>query len=146
MRRYNDLTYEHPKLVTFTPSGLAARVAKHGKYDLIVTMSSLDHDGLGRYGDPMAPDGDLLTLDSLASVISPSGLCFLTVPVGPDAIVWNLHRRYGPIRLPLLLEGGPWRVKKQFGFQKSLLTREADWRKTYEPVHVLSLDGSSGEL
>ena len=33
------------------------------------------------------------------------GLLFLSVPVGPDVVAWNLHRRYGHVRLPLLLDG-----------------------------------------
>ena len=33
------------------------------------------------------------------------GRLLLSVPVGPDALVWNLHRRYGAVRLPLLLHG-----------------------------------------
>ena len=30
---------------------------------------SLDHDGLGRYGDPLCPDGDLLSMDALRDVL-----------------------------------------------------------------------------
>jgi hypothetical protein len=26
------------------------------------------------------------------------GVLLLTLPVGPDAVVWNLHRRYGALR------------------------------------------------
>ena len=26
---------------------------------------SFDHDGLGRYGDPLCPDGDLLAMDNV---------------------------------------------------------------------------------
>ena len=37
------------------------------------------------------------------SILKPGGLLLLTVPVGPDVLVFNLHRRYGPARLPLLL-------------------------------------------
>ena len=33
------------------------------------------------------------------------GLLLLTVPIGPDVVVWNLHRRYGVARLPHLLWG-----------------------------------------
>ena len=31
------------------------------KYDVCLSISSFDHDGLGRYGDPLDPSGDLRT-------------------------------------------------------------------------------------
>ena len=32
---------------------------KDYKFDACVSISSYEHDGLGRYGDPLNPDGDL---------------------------------------------------------------------------------------
>ena len=55
--------------------------------------------------------------------------------VGPDVVVWNLHRRYGQVRLPRLLEG--WRQLEVIGWNEDLLTKEVSWMKTYEPVFVL---------
>ena len=43
---------------------------------------SFDHDGLGRYGDRLHPDGDLLAMQTVAAVLQDQGLLFLTVPVG----------------------------------------------------------------
>ena len=43
---------------------------------------SFDHDGLGRYGDRLQPDGDLLAMQTVAAVLQDQGLLFLTVPVG----------------------------------------------------------------
>ena len=33
--------------------------------DVIVSFSSLEHDGQGRYGDPLDPDGDLVAMKEL---------------------------------------------------------------------------------
>ena len=55
--------------------------------------------------------------------------------VGPDLVVWNLHRRYGEVRLPHLLKG--WRQLEVIGWNEDLLTKEVSWMKTYEPVFVL---------
>ena len=60
---------------------------------------------------------------------------FLSYHAGPDVVVWNLHRRYGAIRLPLLLRG--WSQVGVVGWREELLTAEASWLKTYEPVFVL---------
>lgn len=57
---------------------------------------------------------------------------------GPDVVVWNLHRRYGAVRLPLLLRG--WSQVAVVGWREELLTTEASWLKTYEPVFVLEND------
>ena len=40
----------------------------------------------------------------------------VTVHVGADAVVWNLHRVYGPLRLPLLIHG--WAVLATAGFEQ----------------------------
>ena len=31
-------------------------------FDSVVSFSSIEHSGLGRYGDPLDPDGDLKTM------------------------------------------------------------------------------------
>lgn len=134
---YNDLTYEHDRVQTI-PGGLAALAAdvKYNHYfDVAVSMSSFDHDGLGRYGDSLRPDGDLEAMALARSVLKPAGLLFLSVPIGPDVLVWNLHRRYGSLRLPLLLDG--WTVIDRVGWEDYRVTQEADWKRTYEPILVL---------
>ncbi len=62
---YNRLSYDG--VDTLTPAELELRFAGAGsegsdpRFGLAVSLSSFDHDGLGRYGDPLAPDGDLLS-------------------------------------------------------------------------------------
>lgn len=88
-----------------------------------------------RYGDPIHPDGDLLAMAAAQCVMQPGGLLFLTVPVGPDVVVWNLHRRYGRVRLPLLLRG--WEVVDVVGWSWRRFDTPVDFRRSYEPVFVL---------
>jgi hypothetical protein len=65
--------------------------------------STLEHDGLGRYTDPINPYGDFQTMIKISCMLKPGGLLFLAVPTNKyDAIHFNLHRVYGPIRLPIL--------------------------------------------
>ena len=61
----------------------------------------------------------------------------VTVPIGPDVVVFNLHRRYGEKRLPLLLDG--FREVARYGWDETSLTTPANWRQTYEPVFVLTV-------
>jgi hypothetical protein len=48
---YNQLTYEHPQLTTYTVADWdAARKTetKSRLFDVVLSISSFDHDGLGR--------------------------------------------------------------------------------------------------
>lgn len=110
---YNQVKYAHPKLRTFTVAEFARAdpATTRKRFDVILSISSFEHDGLGRYGDPLNPDADLEAVRSLKQYAHPpcaagtdeATKVFLAVPVGPDALVWNAQRIYGPLRLPLLL-------------------------------------------
>ena len=53
--------------------------------------------------------------------------------VGADAVVWNVHRIYGAIRLPLLLEG--WSILACAGFEQ--VTLQPGEYNGPQPVMVL---------
>lgn len=78
-----------------------------------VSISSFEHDGLGRYGDPVDPDADLRTMRTIKKLLAPGAILFLSVPIGMDMLAWNANRIYGPLRLPKLL--ADWRVVKVHG-------------------------------
>ena len=107
------------------------------KYDSGISISSFEHDGLGRYGDPLNPDGDLEAMDNAKKIIKKDGLLYLSIPIGKDMICFNTHRIYGKNRLPLLLKG--WRIEKSFGFSDKDLnnTKNSASFTPYQPVFVL---------
>jgi len=72
------------------------------KYDAVVSYSSVEHSGLGRYGDPLNPNGDIETMEQIYKSLKNGGLCFIGFPVGKDYLVWNAHRIYGETRLKLM--------------------------------------------
>jgi hypothetical protein len=72
------------------------------KYDAIFSYSSIEHSGLGRYGDPLNPNGDIETMGFIYKALIDNGYCFLGIPIGKDCLVWNAHRIYGKERLELL--------------------------------------------
>ncbi len=55
-------------------------------------MHVVEHIGLGRYGDPIDPDGDLKAIAELKRVMS-RDLLFV-VPIGIPIVLFNLHRIY----------------------------------------------------
>ncbi len=74
-----------------------------GRFDAVITFSSVEHSGLGRYGDAMNPWGDRQAVARAWCMTKRGGRIALGVPSGPDAIFYNAHRLYGPVQLPHLL-------------------------------------------
>jgi hypothetical protein len=75
------------------------------KYDIIVSFSSVEHIGLGRYGDPIDEDGDIKFMAESVTILKDAGIFLLGVPVAEEYKVdGNWHRIYDNIRLNLLLE------------------------------------------
>jgi hypothetical protein len=57
-------------------------------------MHVIEHIGLGRYGDPMDPTGDLKAAHELRRVLARGGQLLLVAPVGRPRIMFNAHRIY----------------------------------------------------
>lgn len=57
-------------------------------------MHTVEHIGLGRYGDPLDPEGDLKAMRELERVLAPGGSLLFVVPVGRPKVVFNAHRIY----------------------------------------------------
>lgn len=148
---YNMLTYEDHRITTIANSQFhdfynpSVQNPYYHSFDVVISPSAFDHDGLGRYGDPLNPTADLEAMARLQHILKPEiGLIVLTVPIGPDVVVFNLHRRYGKLRLPLLLKG--YEVVARVGWDESKLEETANWRQTYEPVILLKTSGTTEVL
>jgi len=57
-------------------------------------MHVLEHVGLGRYGDPIDPNGDIKAIRELCRVLAPGGSLLIAVPVGEARVQFNAHRVY----------------------------------------------------
>lgn len=79
-------------------SGQADLSNLHFKTNSIESISCLhvnEHIGLGRYGDPIDPDGDIKAMKELMRVTAIGGNLIFAVPMGEPRIVFNAHRIYG---------------------------------------------------
>jgi SAM-dependent methyltransferase len=65
-----------------------------GSIQSLSCMHVVEHVGLGRYGDPLDPDGDLKAMAELKRVLAPGGNLLFVVPVGKPRIQYNAHRIY----------------------------------------------------
>jgi hypothetical protein len=98
-------------------------------FGTIASFSSIEHSGLGRYGDPLSPYGDVDAVRQVHCMLRPGGLFFLALPVSDDNssyIEFNAHRVYGTARLKLLFNG--WqllhREKETSGFHGIFVLRK----------------------
>lgn len=57
-------------------------------------MHTIEHIGLGRYGDLIDPNGDLKAISELKRVLAKNGNLLFVVPVGKPKILFNAHRIY----------------------------------------------------
>ncbi|MCX2495838.1 DUF268 domain-containing protein [Pedobacter sp. PF22-3] len=58
-------------------------------------MHTVEHVGLGRYGDPLDYDGDIKAIKELMRVLAVGGSLLFVVPLGSkDVICFNAHRIY----------------------------------------------------
>lgn len=56
----------------------------------------IEHIGLGRYGDPIDPEGSRKAAAELQRIVSSGGELFLSLPIGRERICFNAHRVHAP--------------------------------------------------
>jgi hypothetical protein len=115
---YANLVSSHARVSTVTPAALAELVRKGQapSFDAIVSFSSLEHSGLGRYGDGVNPYGDLITSAKAWCLANPGADFVVGVPSSgtygfPTATIrYNADRDYGPVMYAQLFAN--WRQKR----------------------------------
>lgn len=55
-----------------------------------------EHIGLGRYGDPLDPQGTQKACQELLRVLKPGGRLYFALPIGKTATYFNAHRVHSP--------------------------------------------------
>jgi len=55
-------------------------------------LCSLEHFGLGRYGDPLDPDACYKCFDAIEHKVKQGGNIYISVPIGKEHIEFNAHR------------------------------------------------------
>ncbi|XRB07684.1 DUF268 domain-containing protein [Pycnococcus provasolii] len=115
---YGEIASRHPKITTLRPTEAYAKFLNntHVLYDFVASFSSVEHSGMGRYGDPMNPSADIEAVAAMSCLVKKGGRMFLGVPSGGDSVHWNAHRVYGAKRFPLLTVN--WKLQAVFGVVK----------------------------
>jgi hypothetical protein len=84
--KLSGLTSKH---IDLTKLSLTDNVIKS-----ISCMHTIEHIGLGRYGDRINPNGDITAINELIRVTAVGGSILLVVPIGKPKIEFNAHRIY----------------------------------------------------
>ena len=107
---YSTIASTHPRLQAKPYKIMAAeRIAGTLPLaDWAVSYSSLEHSGLGRYGDALNPEADREAARHAWCMLKPGGYFVLAVPMSCAAdgyIQFNAHRTYGWRRLAHIAAG-----------------------------------------
>ena len=113
----------HPNLV-FVRTDACATGLPPIFFDAAISLSTIEHIGIGFYGDPERERGDDAAMRELCRVLKPSGKLILTVPFGRPCETWQ--RVYD--------SGGLARLLANFHVEKSQFYRKhkETWIATVE--------------
>jgi len=76
------------------------------KYDLVSSLHALEHVGLGRYGDPIGPDGFERALKNAGALVASGGSLMISLPVAEierNLVQFNSQRLFSHACLAELL-------------------------------------------
>lgn len=59
-------------------------------------LHTAEHIGLGRYGDPIDPQGTKKACKELSRVLGKNGILYFSLPIGKERICFNAHRVHSP--------------------------------------------------
>jgi len=119
---------------------------QHGKEyaDSISCLHAMEHFGLGRYGDPLDPEGYKKGFIHMARMLCPGGRFYLSVPVGRERIEFNANWVFHPGTILDLASGlglilkDCYRIDPQTGPQKQPIQR-GDWLRWGKSDYALVL-------
>lgn len=91
----------HIRNVTFHQLDLMAELPMEwvACTDSLSCLHTIEHFGLGRYGDPIDANGHLKGLAQLKRMVAPGGLLYLSAPMGPQRVEFNAHRVFAAATL-----------------------------------------------
>ena len=67
-----------------------------GSLESLSCLHVVEHIGLGRYGDPLDPDGWRKAIRELVRVLAPGGTLYFSTPIGKERLEFDAHRVFTP--------------------------------------------------
>ena len=90
------LTVTIPKLKVILGDAQSTLSDQAGKFPSVSSLHSIEHFGLGRYGDLLDPNGHEKGLRNISSCVSPGGYLYVSFPIGKATVEFNAQRIIDP--------------------------------------------------
>lgn len=78
------------------PVALPCAGGRKAYCDSLSCLHAIEHFGLGRYGDPIDPQGYERGIHNMAQLIKPNGRFYLSTPIGLERVEFNANRVFDP--------------------------------------------------
>jgi SAM-dependent methyltransferase len=82
--------------LTFRQGDLTALPYPGDSLESLSALHVIEHVGLGRYGDPIDPEGWRLAVGELNRVLAPGGILYFSTPIGKERLEFDAHRVFAP--------------------------------------------------
>jgi hypothetical protein len=102
--------------------------------DSLSCLHAIEHFGLGRYGDPLIPEGLHRGLDGLVRLLEDGGKLYLSCPCGEDEVYFNAHRAVKPRTLVELAHSRGLELEALWLFDRTM-------GKFRAPIHASDVNG-----
>lgn len=91
IRDLNDIGHEN---ISFVKADLMNEESvQENMADSVSCLHAIEHFGLGRYGDPLDPEGHLRAFRNILRMLKPGGMLYISFPIGAsNEVHFNAHR------------------------------------------------------
>ena len=83
--------------IEFRRVDMMSPYTNESKSESVSCLHTLEHFGLGRYGDELDPNGHKKGINAIKNFVSTGGKLYLSVPIASsNSVVFNKHRIFSP--------------------------------------------------
>lgn len=93
VRKFSD---EIEGLDTIVDDATSLHQFEDNSIESISALCSIEHFGLGRYGDPIDPEACFKCFKNIQRVMKKGGSLYLALPIGCERVEFNAHRIFYP--------------------------------------------------
>ena len=94
-----DLDKAPDKNIIFKKLDITKDIPKsyHSKYVSVSCLHTIEHIGLGRYGDKIDVNGHVKAIENLSKLIKKNGVLYISFPISAhNGVIFNMHRVFNP--------------------------------------------------
>jgi hypothetical protein len=107
-----------------------------GTCDSLSCLHTIEHFGLGRYGDPIVEDGYLIGLRNMTSLLNKGGSFYFSTPIGKERVEFNANRVFDPLKIITIINNFGFELSKLLIIKNGNLTEEIHISE--EEINILS--------